>query len=871
MKSIAKLSVRGKLIFTALSGTIFVFAFLLLNNLYLNYNVKLNEKEEILQNLKKEVILLQNEENAYLTELVNNNDILFLNIDNHLVKIEKRYQTASRLIDSVRLFNIYASDTIWLETLDNVDAYLDELYHQYEDLILNYKERGTVHHNLIKQWTNAGEELESLMFESNQIPLIAEITTLRKNEKNYLIYADIETLDIIINTIENIKALINYEYPEYSYKTIELCDRYLMLAKQIGAINERIGIGANEGLRQQLTSLANILDSHLYDLSEYQQEQIQQYKNRAYNGMLIAYGVLILLYFLLLFYIGNSINKPLYRVNEYLERLTKGELPEKIDWNIKGELGILINRLNHFIFTLKEKKDFAIKLSNGNLEESIDLKSRKDILGKTLISLQNNLKYANEEHEKHLQENKLRQYINEGINNISEVFQLHSNDLGHLADEFIIRLVKYLDIVQGALFLMNREKKETILELKGAFAYDRKKYLEKEIKLGQGLVGTCALEKKPIKPRHLPDDYINITSGLGDSPPSHLFLVPVMNDDVVEGVIELAGLKEFEDHQLELIKTIANNLGSALGSIRVNAQTAELLKKSQQQATEMSEQEEEMRQNMEELQATQEEAARREEETKNIMSAYHKAVLYMEYDLDGKIEEVNDNYIRLFNRDKSKIVGKFHSNIYNIDHESEIEKKLWADLRMGEQQTRIEAYVNDNGEKKWLYQQYTPVLNASNETYKVVNIAYDITEQKNKESEIHAREQEIKSEKREFEVLKYIFEQTIAKAEFSVEGQIVEHNRNFEKLIGLEAEDLKDKLYNEYLNKVEIEKFDGIWEHILQSKRSISSLLRRTKPSGENIWISATFSPVFHESKDQIDKIIMLGSDITENIQRITR
>ena len=143
-----------------------------------------------------------------------------------------------------------------------------------------------------------------------------------------------------------------------------------------------------------------------------------------------------------------------------------------------------------------------------------------------------------------------------------------------------------------------------------AFAFDREKFIKKHVELGEGLVGTCALEKQTIYLTEIPQNYVQITSGLGGANPNSLLLVPLQIENDVLGVIEMASFSKFEKYKIEFVEKVAESIATTLKSVRVNTQTSELLERSQQQAEEMAAQEEEMRQNMEELQATQEESTR---------------------------------------------------------------------------------------------------------------------------------------------------------------------------------------------------------------------------------------------------------------------
>ena len=122
------------------------------------------------------------------------------------------------------------------------------------------------------------------------------------------------------------------------------------------------------------------------------------------------------------------------------------------------------------------------------------------------------------------------------------------------------------------------------------------------------------MEKDYIFLTDIPKDYINISSGLGDENPRSLLLVPLIYNDEIFGIIEIASFNVYKDFEVDFVRRVAESIAATISTVKSTIQTAMLLEQSQQQAEEMSAQEEEMRQNMEELRATQEQSARREQE-----------------------------------------------------------------------------------------------------------------------------------------------------------------------------------------------------------------------------------------------------------------
>lgn len=275
--------------------------------------------------------------------------------------------------------------------------------------------------------------------------------------------------------------------------------------------------------------------------------------------------------------------------------------------------------ISSLIANLKKAAAFINNITNGNynigwdgMEGRTRELNRESIAGE-LIMMRDQMKTAKKEDD-------IRIWTNEGLSKFGDLIRKYQDDITMLSDELISNIVVYLKAQQGGLFFLNDEDPHhRYLELVGCYAYQRKKFLEKKIELGQGMVGQCFLEGETTYLTNLPEDYVSITSGLGETNPQVLLVVPLRLNDIVVGVLEIASLKQFEKYQIDFLERLAESIASAISSVQTNEKTKVLLEQSQQQAEEMRAQEEEMRQNMEELQATQEQMHRKNEEIETLL------------------------------------------------------------------------------------------------------------------------------------------------------------------------------------------------------------------------------------------------------------
>jgi len=459
------------------------------------------------------------------------------------------------------------------------------------------------------------------------------------------------------------------------------------------------------------------------------ENEIMAIANTNYNFNFIAgiIGLLIMVIVLVIF--TNNITKPIKKITKFLQEVSTGKIDKTMNLNINtgDEIEVMANALSASIGGINNKTDFARLIGSGNLDVNLDLLSEDDVLGKSLLEMRDSLIKAKEEENKRKSEEEKVKWANEGLALFGDILRQNNSNQSKLGDEIIKNLVWYLKATQGGIFVINDKSEHEEYELIAAFAFDRKKYLQKSFAKGEGLVGTCAAERDVILLTEIPQDYIEITSGLGGANPNVLLLVPLIVEEEVMGVIEISSFNKFKPHETELVKKLAQNIASTLHSVKINSKTAELLEKSQQQSEMMAAQEEEMRQNMEELQSTQEEAARKTIQLEGLINALNSSVYLMEYDTKGYVTSVNDSYQSILGIPREKIIGSHHSaGLELTDLQKANYDQFWNELRRGTIKKQTSKFTINATEYKFL-ETYTPIYDELGEISKILKIAVDIS------------------------------------------------------------------------------------------------------------------------------------------------
>ncbi|MGC3943118.1 MAG: CHASE3 domain-containing protein [Chryseolinea sp.] len=351
---------------------------------------------------------------------------------------------------------------------------------------------------------------------------------------------------------------------------------------------------------------------------ELNKQAITTYRAAMRNNLILQVSILLLTMPLLYLFI----------VKMRRERDRRSSLLKKVDDNDRqyvfnsGEdvkdTSTEINETS--IHNVKKASNFISSLTEGNYQVEWDgltdrnKKLNESTLAGNLLGLRDKLKRVKVEDER-------RNWINEGLAAFSEIVRSHQTNMEMLCEQSINYMVRYLNAQQAGLFVMHEEGEDRYLTLASCYAFNRKKYIEKRINIGEGLVGQTYLEGDTVRLKKVPQGYTHITSGLGEATPKFLAIVPFKYDRKIPAIIEISSFSDLEEHQLQFLERAGEHLASAIVSSQNTVRMRELLESASQNEEQMRQREEELRQNMEELQATQEQLMRQQREANALQMA----------------------------------------------------------------------------------------------------------------------------------------------------------------------------------------------------------------------------------------------------------
>jgi two-component system, sensor histidine kinase and response regulator len=220
-----------------------------------------------------------------------------------------------------------------------------------------------------------------------------------------------------------------------------------------------------------------------------------------------------------------------------------------------------------------------------------------------------------------------------------------------LAQKTMSMLCPLVSAQHGLFYVLTDDK----LEMCGRYGYRERKHLNTVFAIGEGLVGQCAMDRQPITITEPPEDYIQINSGLGETTPAVIAVIPVTQSGNLRGVVELAALKPFSPREMALLDQLMPALATHLELLERSIAAQLLLKETQEQAARMEAQAAQLEEQSVEMEAQQTELAATESWYRSIIAKSPDGALVV--DVKGTIVLSNAKLEEMFGYEPGKMDG----------------------------------------------------------------------------------------------------------------------------------------------------------------------------------------------------------------------
>ncbi len=259
--------------------------------------------------------------------------------------------------------------------------------------------------------------------------------------------------------------------------------------------------------------------------------------------------------------------------------------------DLTGNVNLLAANLTNQVRAIAE---VATAVTQGDLTRSIQVEARGEVaeLKDNINTMINNLRLTTDR-------NNEQDWLKTNLARLTGMLQ-GQRDLSTVGRMLLAELTPLVNAQQGVIYQMESEEQPR-LKLLSAFADDGQDGHREYLALGEGLLGQCAVEKGRMLIADLPPNTVPIRSGLFQTIPRNIIVLPVLFEDQVKAVIELATLSAFTASHLAFLEQLTASIGIVLNSIEATMQTEGLLKQSQQLAAELQTQQKELQQTNEQL------------------------------------------------------------------------------------------------------------------------------------------------------------------------------------------------------------------------------------------------------------------------------
>lgn len=334
-----------------------------------------------------------------------------------------------------------------------------------------------------------------------------------------------------------------------------------------------------------------------------------------------------------------------------------------------------------------------------NMEELQATQDEMNVQSRKIMDSQEAMKIVEQELRQRQQDMERTQWLESNLSKFDDLMRLnYDKSLEEFSDVILLNLADLLSGSQAALYVYDEDKE--LIEMKGGYACTAKTVKKASFYIGEGVLGQIVKTKKTHYLEDLPIDSATVESALSRISNKSLIVVPLLYNEKIQGVLELASLQAMSDLHRQFLERLSQNIASMLQNIRSMLRTQKLLRQSRDMT-------DELQRNSNQIAQTQLEIERRAAEFQAQFNAINLSMLVVEYSEEGEITQVNNKFLKLSKYTKDELVGQHHSSLLPVKvAESEDYKQFWRKVHEEAYHETEHKLVTKDGATFWLRANY---------------------------------------------------------------------------------------------------------------------------------------------------------------------
>ncbi len=494
------------------------------------------------------------------------------------------------------------------------------------------------------------------------------------------------------------------------------------------------------------------------------------------------------------------------------------------------------------------------KLRKGESIKNLKNLPEDDKIIYSLINLSEEIDKRQEEQEKRKQEDAQRAETSEGLAYFGAVLREYNENIEVLTKTVTNELVKYTEAYQAAFYLIDDSNPNgKVIKEVANFASGKKRFADKELKWGEGLIGACIAEKKSNYLKNISDDYIEIESGLGRAKPKSLLIVPVVTQEgVIHGAIEIASFKEYKEYEIKFIEQVAENTAMTISTLKINEETAALLKESREQAKVLTSREDELQKTISEMRRLQENADIQSAAFRSYQDATNNALIRAEFSNEGKLLFANRKFLKLFEyKSNSEIENEDISKFVSPDSDEWFDNLKETVLIKNSHIEGLIRHLTKSGKTVWIESSYIGLKNEKGKNEKILFLGIDATQ--------------LKTDIQNFELKLKKIDNALQSLDFQINGDVLNVGEQMLKKLSFTDKENIPKTINNLVPETGLQAMNNIIEKLIDSDETYEGEIDFLDAKGLPVRFYGT---IFTEKdiNENITSIKFLGYDYSQQV-----